>query len=547
MLDIVNKYFPNMSGLRIDRWKLLVYLTVCICLLPLLTLRDFTPGNELRYLSIIDEALDNGTFWSFTNHGIPYADKPPLYFWCLMLCRWIAGNHVMLLMGLFSLIPGLVTLNVMDRWSSEALDIRCRKHSLLVLLTCAFFIGMMVVLRMDMLMTMFIVLSLRSFYTLYRLRNSKSDTISATPRIHKQQWLFGLFLFLALFSKGPLGILIPLFSTIVFLLINRNIRQTFFYWGWRPWLLLLLLCIVWFGSVFLEGGPDYLNNLVFHQTIDRGVNSFHHARPYWYYLTAIWYILAPWCLLIIGLIVVSFVRWKDCSTLQQYFLTISVTTFVLLSCISAKLQVYMLPAVPFMAYSAMMSFPTYRYSGWIRAALGVPSAIYLLALPGYFIALHTFHLDIISSPWFAIAAGILTLAGAQSLYYLICYKKERAARRSINPIAIGLLITLFAGGWGIPSVNPQTGYALLCEKTLEIKSDTHYKDIYTWRISRPENMDVFLHQDIIEIPKDSVSQTSSLHGALLIVPQKRYNELPDIREADTTQVGKYVIISISKN
>ncbi|MDE5707727.1 MAG: dolichyl-phosphate-mannose--protein mannosyltransferase, partial [Alistipes sp.] len=46
-------------------------------LLPAMALRDFTPSNELRYLSIADEALADGNFFAFTNQGAPYADKPP--------------------------------------------------------------------------------------------------------------------------------------------------------------------------------------------------------------------------------------------------------------------------------------------------------------------------------------------------------------------------------------------------------------------------------------------------------------------------------------
>ena len=60
-----------------------VFLFTFICLLPEMLMRDFTPSNELRYLSIADEALRDGHFFAFFNHGLAYADKPPLY---------IAGN-----------------------------------------------------------------------------------------------------------------------------------------------------------------------------------------------------------------------------------------------------------------------------------------------------------------------------------------------------------------------------------------------------------------------------------------------------------------------
>ena len=43
-------------------------------MVPVMVLRDFTPDNELRYLSIADEALRQHTYFAFTNHGVPYAD-----------------------------------------------------------------------------------------------------------------------------------------------------------------------------------------------------------------------------------------------------------------------------------------------------------------------------------------------------------------------------------------------------------------------------------------------------------------------------------------
>ena len=44
------------------------YLLLLLAFLPLLFFRDFTPDNELKYLSIADEAIRNGNFFTFTNH-----------------------------------------------------------------------------------------------------------------------------------------------------------------------------------------------------------------------------------------------------------------------------------------------------------------------------------------------------------------------------------------------------------------------------------------------------------------------------------------------
>ena len=82
-------------------------------MLPVMILRDFTPSNELRYLSIADEALRDGHLFAFTNQGEPYADKPPLYIWIVMLGKILFGEHHMWFLSLFSLLPALGILFTM--------------------------------------------------------------------------------------------------------------------------------------------------------------------------------------------------------------------------------------------------------------------------------------------------------------------------------------------------------------------------------------------------------------------------------------------------
>ena len=62
-----------------SKGRLLLFLAFLSAIIPVMLMRDFTPGNELRYLSIADEALRDHHFFAFYNHGLAYADKPPLY------------------------------------------------------------------------------------------------------------------------------------------------------------------------------------------------------------------------------------------------------------------------------------------------------------------------------------------------------------------------------------------------------------------------------------------------------------------------------------
>lgn len=272
-----------------------------------------------------------------------------------MLGKYLLGGHYMWFLSLFSLIPAFVITKVMDKWISAEVNETSRLTGMWMMMSCGLFTGMAVVLRMDMLMCMFITLSLYTFYKMVRKEGN----------LRKLSYLFPVYIFFAVFSKGPVGILIPLVATIVFLLITGRIRDIGRYWGWKTWGILLTGCILWFGAVYWEGGNAYLNNLLFHQTIDRAVNSFHHEEPFYYYFISIWYSLLPWSLLLIGGIITALWKKMHRTELQTFFLTIIVVTFVMLSLISSKIAVYMLPAFPFLyTYRSLICHTLSGTAGW---------------------------------------------------------------------------------------------------------------------------------------------------------------------------------------
>ena len=51
--------------------RTVIFLFIFAMLLPLMILREYTPANELRYLNIVDDALSNGNFITFYDHGQP--------------------------------------------------------------------------------------------------------------------------------------------------------------------------------------------------------------------------------------------------------------------------------------------------------------------------------------------------------------------------------------------------------------------------------------------------------------------------------------------
>lgn len=505
-----------------------------LALLPVLLLRDFTPSNELRYLSIADEALREGHWFAFTHQGEPYADKPPLYLWIVMLGKALFGQHAMWFLALWSLIPALVILRTMDRWTGEYLDNPARTSSALVLMTSGLFLGLAVVVRMDMLMCMFITLALHAFWRAYAgLGNRKREGV-----------LFALYTWLALFTKGPVGLLVPILSVVVFLAVERQPAQIGRYCGWRTWGIIGAGCAIWFTLAWLDGGPGYLNNLLFHQTLDRAVDAFHHKEPVWYYLVSVWYSLAPWSLLVIGTGAAALVRRVRLLPLERFFLTVALTTLVMLSLFSSKLAVYLVPAFPFAVSLAMMLLQRMSVAWWAKAAVAIPAAVWAAALPAVLILRSHAQYAFLDNAWCVAAAGILTLSG---LAALLTVWSARNFHRSIHTLAAGTLLAVCAGGMALPELNVRLGYGALCREAEQLIRTNGLSHCYVWEIRRAESMDAYLGQPVREATAEDLCTGACTDGIVLLPADKlRKDTLMQrfVIGKRRHRVGEYLIVEL---
>lgn len=428
-----------------------------IALLPIMIFRDYTPSNELRYLSIVDEALRNGTLFTFSHQGVPYADKPPLFFWLMMIGKKVLGGHQMWFLSLLSFIPAIVIILVMNKWIKNETGQKEVIVAQFLLMSCSLFLGSAIIVRMDMLMTMSIVLALYTFYKIYSGVFTRKDT-----------YLFPVFVFLAVFSKGPVGIMMPLVSTIAFLILKKQLKSWRKYWGAKTWIILLVLFGVWFAGVFAEGGTEYLNNLVFHQTIGRAVDSFHHKAPFYFYGLSIWYSIIPWSFLFIGLMISSLYYKKIETDIERFFLITFGSTFLILSLFSSKLAIYLLPLLPFLAYFSVLQLRKSIWNRWLALSLLIPSVIFISALPGLIIVTtQNAELSYLRLPMIYAVAGILLLTG---IVGIILIYKQKDVYLTIKTLAFGLFFTLFVSGWSLKEINPQLGFADVCKEAKNISN-----------------------------------------------------------------------------
>lgn len=538
-----------------------VFVFCAVCLLPMMAMRDFTPSNELRYLSIADEAIANGHLFAFYNHGIPYADKPPLYFWIVMLCRLLFGHHSCLALSMFSLIPAFAIVGIMDRWVMKGKSAMNRMSVAGMTLTCVMFLGTMVVLRMDMLMCLFIVLALWTFYRMYTGEGSRRQDSLTLP----------LWIFLALFTKGPVGLLMPPLAIAVFLAVKRDWKGFRKYLGLKTWGIIAALSAVWLTCVWLEGGPEYINNLLFKQTVGRAVNAFTHARPFWFYLVTLLWCLAPYTLLLIGSFMASLLPVRKAgaeksSDLEILFLCTIISTAAMLSSFSSKLPIYLVPVLPFCVYLFPTVLDRIGERGWMRWSVGIFQILLLCAgiatllflsgsvtIPAAACLLDEY--SFVREAPVVNAVILLTLANAMGTWFLI-------KRKSVNIPALllsaGLFLAAFSASAVLRDLNPYIGYGSICSRVPE------GTDVATIFLHRPENIDVYTGRQITDFGDDPVKLSEAVKAHIeltgenvgsgrpltIITRTSRMETTPELQklfsEGTVIYAGPYCLTTISR-
>lgn len=319
-----------------------IYLAIFI---PLIFLRFPDIRNEIKYLAITKDSLNNNLFiLKYLNNLYP--DKPPFYFWILKLIDIYFPKYFFqlgILIG--SIIPSYIISILSYKFILNFKNSHDNIESLsftitLALIASPLFIGGTNVLRMDMLMYLFIFSSVYLFFNMYY----KFKEIN-----FKNLIFMYLFIFLGLLTKGIVGFIDPIIIIISFLLLNKDfkfLKKIHFIKG----ILFILACIgLWFFKVYTsQNGIDYLDLLLGQETLGRIVKSKTHIRPIYYYLKDLPLILIPYGIGILFSIyhyiknIKNFKNWKE---LEKIFFSMSLPLFILLSFASGKLVIYLLPVL----------------------------------------------------------------------------------------------------------------------------------------------------------------------------------------------------------
>lgn len=332
--------FPGRSqGATAWRWSSLITLTLLasVLLFPWMRFPLFEP-DEGRYAQIPFEMLTRGEWIVSTLQGEPYLDKPPLFYWMVMLSYSVLGVHdwaARLVPALAVLANVLVTLILGRRLVGE----RSAFWGALALLLAPGFVGTGRLLVLDGLLTLWVTVSIFAAALAVQAR-----------RLHYGWWLVASAACgLGVMTKGPVAVLLlapPLIA-------HRWLAGGCAAIGWRGWTVftgvVLALSLPWYAAVSVAS-PEFGGYFFWKHNVLRFVQPFDHERPVWFYVPLLLIAIFPATLLL-----PAAVRWLMSNDESAGRCRCPMLGYLLLAggwCVSffsmagSKLPTYVLPALP---------------------------------------------------------------------------------------------------------------------------------------------------------------------------------------------------------
>jgi len=362
---------------------------------------DLWNPDEPRYAEVSREMVNGGDWILMHRNGDLYTDKPPFFFWTIafssFLWQGFAPFSVRFPSALFGTLTVLLTFFIGRRLYSS----RTGFLSGLILATSVQFAYLSTRSNIDTTLTFFTTGSILCFLRWYQRRQDGETS----PEGMKGLSFYGYYIGMALVTlvKGPVGFILPLSVTLLFLLVQKD---------WKgikemrllPGILLFMgVVLAWYLPAVLKGGKEYLNATLVHHSVDRFVKGSAHVRPIYYYLFQFPPNFLPWIIFLPAAMVYGFSRVMMAKRKEFLFLMFWFTfVFLFFTLSKGKRGLYFLPLFPaaslmvgklwedFISFSMRyfrnewITIPLYALMGVILVAGAVLPWVVSAKFPSYF-------------------------------------------------------------------------------------------------------------------------------------------------------------------
>lgn len=279
-------------------------------LLPLLGLTEIGGSSEAREAHIVSVMLRYGEWILPTRNGI-LPSKPPLFHWLAALVAILFGGLTEFTVripsalagsGMVGLVIARVSCLGMRAGGNWARHAPCLGLAAAFILTSTYAFALMLGdARVDMVFAFFSLAAVLS--VLRRFEVLLDITAPALSLVRSQDFtLFYVFCALAVLTKGPLGIVLPVVVIFVCCTYLAGMRAATILLL-KPrlgWLLFLLITVPWYGFALMTWQAKFVGRQLIFENVNRFLGGeLVNTEPWWFYLPSFMRSAFPWSLLFI--------------------------------------------------------------------------------------------------------------------------------------------------------------------------------------------------------------------------------------------------------
>lgn len=236
--------------------------------------------DEAVYAEVTREMLESGDYLTPRYNGNPFFDKPVLLYWLMALAFKLWGPTEFAA-RFWSAASGMGLLAITYLFGTAVASARVGLLAILILASGMELVVLSHAALTDMLLTFFITAALYSFYQGHR------KSAQALDRPVKGGWMLAGYVLmgLAVLTKGPVGMVIPIGTVMIYLLATGCFREglsrarLFLGLG-----LFLLVTLPWYGAIVKTHGWFFVEDFFLEHNIRRftGVMGGHAGTPFYY-------------------------------------------------------------------------------------------------------------------------------------------------------------------------------------------------------------------------------------------------------------------------
>jgi 4-amino-4-deoxy-L-arabinose transferase-like glycosyltransferase len=268
-------------GIAVCSLALLIAWVACMCFA-----RPFHLPDEGRYAAVAWEMLGSPNWLVPRIDGLPYFEKPPLYYWLAACAMGVFGANefaarVPALIG--AAIAGMALFDLCSRWSGQA---RARWIVVAWFSTPLTFLAMQFA-NIDMLVAGFITWSTCSFAdAILRVRAAEP---SRAPLLAAYAAAA-----LGVLAKGLIGVVLPASIVVSWLVWQRRACELKGLLRWPGIALFAAIALPWFIAM-QAAFPGFSHFFFVVQHLQRFIaHGFNNSQPFWFYPLVLAGFCLPW-------------------------------------------------------------------------------------------------------------------------------------------------------------------------------------------------------------------------------------------------------------